>query len=74
MGVSLFSAAATSVSMFNAEPNPVREHISKIPIKNGKFVAQWRNWKLLAEVTPREVRTKPGEEDSIDGALAAFCD
>jgi hypothetical protein len=26
MGVSLFSAAATSVSMFRAEPNPVKLH------------------------------------------------
>lgn len=34
MGVSLFSAAATKVSMFKAEPNPVRECISKITIKN----------------------------------------
>lgn len=39
MGVSLFSAAATSVSMFKAEPNPILDESGlSIPTERGKRI------------------------------------
>jgi hypothetical protein len=82
--VSLLSAAATSVSMFNAEPNPVLNNDPYVMLIKA-FLKQFKAWQLkvnkkklgslmslLVEVTAREGRTKPGEEDNKD-EVTVFC-
>ena len=80
MGVSLRSAAATSVSIFRAEPNPAIHHIWKDSIRylyRSTWIDGWVNGlkhdqNLLALVGVRDGRTKAGELANADEELT-FC-
>lgn len=78
MGVSLLSAAATSVSIFNAEPNPItnqchiHQRLSTTAARRGKNESMIGQV-LLPEVMALDGRRKPGEDVSTAEVLLGPC-